>query len=186
MPSSTTSPGCILPEFIPSIKAPKSADHYYQLGFDGQAGTHYLLEEKGNLKLNASLFSLSLFWDKTSASDDTTIAGQDIPYTNNSGGISFGYQWTFQKLALGFNSSFSVRQDEYETYYFNSLGQSAIKKRRDMTYINEPWVSWKLSSDLTGVLFYSSSRVTSNMTSLDIIDRNINNSVTGLLLKKTF
>ncbi len=161
-------------------------DRYYQLGLEGQSGTHYLIEQKSNFKWNSSLISLNLFWDKTNSGEDNSVPLQSIPFTNNSGGFVLSYQWTVKRLTLGINATYSVRQDELDTQFVNARGFVAQKKRRETSTNTEPWISWKFNNDLTAVIFHSSNRVDSNFTLADAYDRNIDDSVTGLVLKTSF
>ena len=161
-------------------------DRYYQLGLENQSGTHYLIEQKSIFRWNSSVITVNFFWDKTNSGEDNSVANQSIPYTNNSGGLAFGYQWAIKRFTLGINAAYSIRQDELDTQYINNRGILAQKKRRDKTTNTEPWISWKFSNDLTAVIFYSTNRVDSNFIAEDATDRNIDNTITGLTLKTSF
>ncbi len=161
------------------------ADRYYPPELQAQQGVHYRIEQKSDFRLGASTLSSDFYWEKSNATQDITPTSM-IPYTNNTGTGALSYQWAGKQLILGANVSFSVRQDESESQYFDSGGIFRIKKRRDLIYGMEPWLSWRISNEATAVLFYTNTRTTSNMGRTDIIDRNVNNSLIGSLLKLNF
>lgn len=161
-------------------------DRYYQLGLENQGGTHYLLEQKSTFKWNTSLIYLNLFWIKTNASQDDTIPGQVIPYSNATGGFSLGYQWTYKEMILGGSGTISFRQDDLETQYVDAGAKLYSKKRKDVNSYYEVWGSLRLTSELTGILFFSTSQAASNFSAQDVFDRNLNNSVSGLSLKYSY
>lgn len=161
-------------------------DRYYQAGLENQGGTHYLLEQKSTFKWNSSLIYLNLFWLKTNASQDEMTVGQLIPYSNTTAGASLSYQWAYKEVILGGSSTISFRQDDTNTQYFDMGGVTYSKKRKDVNSYFELWGSLRVTSDLTGVLFFSTSQTASNFSDQDIFDRNLSNSVSGLSLKYSY
>ena len=169
-----------------SLLATLAGDRYYVLGAQDQSGTHYIIESRISTKWKSSIFSFGLLWDKNNAGEDSSAAGLVIPYTNNTASGFFSYQWIHKDFSAGFNSTISGRQDEVETQYTDALSVAQTKKRRDITFNLGPWVSWKWTPRLTSILFYSANKVTSNFNEADLLDRNIDNSVVGIILKSNF
>ena len=161
-------------------------DRYYQPGLENQSGTHYLLEQKSTYKWNNSQIYMNFFWLKTNTSQDTSTPGQVIPYSNATGGLSLGYQWTYKDLILGSSSNISFRQDDSDTQYLDAAASPNAKKRKDRNSYFEVWGSLRFTNDLSGLLFFSTNQTMSNFSEQDYIDRNSNDSVSGLSLKYSY